>query len=132
VCELKPPNWWQLENLSKTLAESKGSQMEVPGQYLDAKEPLPTQHVKVDRVLPDVEMADLNLACHRKIVIRGNDSKVSSPWRAFLLSSAHSLGRTHRGRAQRRAHERGAYVCVDGAAGVLSRTHARYHRCITS
>lgn len=66
----------QLENLSKTLAESKGAQMEVPGQYLDVKEPMPAQHVKVERVLPDVEMADLNLACHRKIVIRGNDTKV--------------------------------------------------------
>ena len=66
----------QLENLSKTLAESKGSQMEVPGQYLDMKEPMPTQHVKVDRVLPDVEIADLNMACHRKLVIRGNDSKL--------------------------------------------------------
>ena len=65
----------QLENLSKTLAESKGSQMEVPGQYLDIKEPMPAQHVKVDRVLPDIEIADLNMACHRKIVIRGNDTK---------------------------------------------------------
>jgi hypothetical protein len=65
----------QLENLSKTLAESKGSQMEVPGQYLDMKEPNPAQHVKVDRVMPDIEIADLNMACHRKIVIRGNDTK---------------------------------------------------------
>jgi hypothetical protein len=50
--------------------------MEVPGQYLDIKEPMPTQHVKVDRVLPDIEMAELNIACHRKIVIRGNDTKL--------------------------------------------------------
>jgi hypothetical protein len=80
----------QLENLSKTLAESKGSQMEVPGQYLDVKEPMPTQHVKVDRVLPDVEMADLNLACHRKIVIRGNDTKVSQST-VRGIRCAHSL-----------------------------------------
>ena len=66
----------QLENLSKTLAESKGVQMEVPGQYLDMKEPMPAQHIKVDRVLPDIEIADLNMACHRKIVIRGNDAKL--------------------------------------------------------
>ena len=65
----------QLENLSKTLAESKGSQMEVPGQYLDMKEPMPAQHVKVERVMPDIEMAEVNMACHRKIVIRGNDTK---------------------------------------------------------
>jgi len=50
--------------------------MEVPGQYLDMKEPMPAQHVKVDRVLPDIEMADLNMACHRKIIIRGNDTKL--------------------------------------------------------
>lgn len=50
--------------------------MEVPGQYLDIKEPMPAQHVKVDRVLPDIEMAELNIACHRKIVIRGNDTKL--------------------------------------------------------
>jgi len=72
----RAPGPRQLENLSKTLAESKGSQMEVPGQYLDMKEPMPAQHVKVDRVLPDIEMADLNMACHRKIIIRGNDTKL--------------------------------------------------------
>jgi len=66
----------QLELLSRALAESKGTQMEIPGQYLTLDEPRPEQHVKVDRVLPDLELADYNLACHRRITIRGNDSKL--------------------------------------------------------
>lgn len=65
----------QLEALSRTLAECKGSLMEVPGQYLSVREPMPDQHVKVDRVLPDVEIVDRNGACHRRITIRGNDGK---------------------------------------------------------
>ncbi|KAJ1496042.1 hypothetical protein T484DRAFT_1760319, partial [Baffinella frigidus] len=40
----------QLESLSRALAESKGTQMEVPGQYLNIKEPMPEQHVKVGKM----------------------------------------------------------------------------------
>jgi transformation/transcription domain-associated protein len=66
----------QLESLSRPLSESKGQQMEVPGQYMSLKEPSPDQHVKVDRVLPDVELVERNGACHRRITIRGNDGKL--------------------------------------------------------
>ncbi len=66
----------QLESLSRPLSESKGQQMEVPGQYMSLREPTPDQHVKVDRVLPDVELVERNGACHRRITIRGNDGKL--------------------------------------------------------
>jgi phosphatidylinositol kinase/protein kinase (PI-3 family) len=66
----------QLEVLSRTLAESKGSQMEVPGQYLPVREPMPDQHIKVDRVLPDIDLAERCGAVHRRITIRGSDGKL--------------------------------------------------------
>ena len=65
----------KLEKISQSMADFQNGEVEMPGQYLKPHDPVPDQHVKLERLGMDVSIVRRGLISQRRIVFLGSDGR---------------------------------------------------------
>jgi phosphatidylinositol kinase/protein kinase (PI-3 family) len=65
----------KLEKISQSMADFQNSEVELPGQYLQPHDPVPDQHIKLERLGMDVAIVRRGLISQRRIEFLGSDGR---------------------------------------------------------
>jgi phosphatidylinositol kinase/protein kinase (PI-3 family) len=67
------PATQKLEKISQSMADFQNTDVEMPGQYASCQDPIPDQHVKLERLGMDVAIVRRGLLSQRRITFLGSD-----------------------------------------------------------
>ena len=69
------PATQKLEKISQSMADFQNTDVEMPGQYASCQDPIPDQHVKLERLGMDVAIVRRGLLSQRRITFLGSDGR---------------------------------------------------------